>query len=264
MTIRININADMAEGFGDYDIGNDTALLEIVKTANIACGMHGGDPGIMREVAQRAAEKGMSIGAHPGFDDLWGFGRRQIDMKVDDLEYLVAYQIGAMQAMASYANLEVSHVKAHGALNNMACVRADYADAIARAVKAVDASLIHLVMPGTEMERATQDIGLSLAREAFVDRTYEDDGTLTPRKIEGSVIRDADVAAERVVKMVTEQAIIARSGKKLDISFDSLCVHGDEAGAVEVARRSRRALEVADVEIVPLPQMLGSVRINPE
>ncbi|MGI9355504.1 MAG: LamB/YcsF family protein [Rhizobiaceae bacterium] len=256
MKLCININADMAEGFGDYDIGNDYALLDIVKTANIACGKHGGDPGIMREAALRAAERGVSIGAHPGFDDLWGFGRRQIDMKADDLEYLVAYQIGAMQAMASYANLEVSHVKAHGALNNMACIRVDYADAIARAVKAVDASLIHLVMPGTEMERATQDVDLPLAREAFVDRTYEDDGTLTPRKIEGSVIHDADVAAERVVKMVTEQTITARSGKKLDIAFDSLCVHGDEASAVQVARRSRDALEAAGVEIVPLPQML--------
>lgn len=256
MTNRININADMAEGFGDYDIGHDTALLNIVKTANIACGKHGGDPGIMREVAQRAADKGVSIGAHPGFDDLWGFGRRQIDMKADDLEYLVAYQIGAIQAMASYANLEVSHVKAHGALNNMACVRADYADAIARAVKAVDASLIHLVMPGTEMERATQDLSLPLAREAFVDRTYEDDGTLTPRRIEGSVIRDADLAAERAVKMVTEHAITARSGKRLEIRFDSLCVHGDEASAVEVARRCRAALEAAGIQIVTLPEML--------
>ena len=258
MTIRININADMAEGFGDYDIGNDTALLDIVKSANIACGKHGGDPGIMRAVAERAAEKGVSIGAHPGFDDLWGFGRRQIDMKADDLEYLVAYQIGAMQAMAAHAGTCVTHVKAHGALNNMACVRADYADAIARAVKAVDNTLIHLVMPGTEMERATRELDLPLAREAFVDRTYEDDGTLTSRKISGSVIRDAQAAAERVVKMVTEQAIIARSGKRLDIAFDSLCVHGDEASAVEVARTSREALEAAGVEIVTLPEMLDA------
>ncbi len=258
MTLRININADMAEGFGDYDIGNDTALLDIVKSANIACGMHGGDPGIMRSVAERAAEKGVSIGAHPGFNDLWGFGRRQIDMKAGDLEYLVAYQIGAMQAMAAHAETVVTHVKAHGALNNMACVRADYADAIARAVKAVDDTLIHLVMPGTELERATLDLDLPLAREAFVDRTYEDDGTLTPRKIEGSVIRDADLAAKRVVDMVRKKTITARSGKELSITFDSLCVHGDEPSAVDVARKSRDALEAAGVEIVTLPEMLNA------
>ena len=184
MAPRININADMAEGFGPYDIGADETLLGVVKSANIACGMHGGDPGIMRRVAAAARARGVSIGAHPGFNDLWGFGRRQIEMSPEALEHLVAYQIGAMQAMAAHAGAEVTHVKAHGALNNMGCVRPDYAMAIARAVKAVDASLIHLVMPGTEMERATRDLGLRIGREAFVDRTYEDDGTLTPRRIE--------------------------------------------------------------------------------
>lgn len=255
--MRLNINADMAEGFGAWDIGSDDELLGIVKSANIACGMHGGDPGIMRRVARQAAERGVSIGAHPGFNDLWGFGRRQIDMGIQELEYLVAYQIGAMQAMAAHAGTRVTHVKAHGALNNMGSVRADYAMAIARAVKAVDASLIHLVMPGTEMERATLELGLPLAREAFVDRTYEDDWTLTPRKIEGSVIRDPAVAAARVVRMATDGVIVSRTGTELPIAFESLCVHGDEHTSVAVAKAARAALEAAEVEIVTLPEMLA-------
>ncbi len=255
--MRININADMGEGFGDYDIGDDASLLDIVKTANVACGKHAGDPGIMRRVAALAATKDVSIGAHPGFDDLWGFGRRKIEMKPDDLEHLVAYQIGAMQAMAAHAGTKITHVKAHGALNNMACVRADYATAIARAVQAVDASLIHLVLPGTELERATLDLGLPIAREAFVDRTYEEDGTLTPRSMDGSVIKDPKLAADRVVGMVRDQAVTTRTGKTIPLPCDSLCVHGDEPTSVAVAKAARDALIEAGVKIVPLPAMIG-------
>ncbi|MEM6678392.1 MAG: 5-oxoprolinase subunit PxpA [Pseudomonadota bacterium] len=255
--MRININADMAEGFGPYDIGDDTALLGIIKSANIACGMHGGDPSVMHRVILAAAEAGVSLGAHPGFNDLWGFGRRQIRMKPVELEHLVAYQIGAMLGMAAYAGVPVTHVKAHGALNNMACVERDYADAIMAAQKTVAPDLIALVMPGTEMERAAAEAGLAIGREAFVDRTYEDDGTLTPRSIPGSVIKDPSVAAERVVRMVQEETIISRHGTPLPIGFDSLCVHGDEPTSVAVAQAARAALEGAGVEIVTLPAMLG-------
>ncbi|MEO0823157.1 MAG: 5-oxoprolinase subunit PxpA [Pseudomonadota bacterium] len=254
---RININADMGEGFGAYDIGDDLALLDIVQSANVACGMHGGDAGVMRRVILAAEEKGVSVGAHPGFDDLWGFGRRQIRMNTDELEYLVAYQIGAMLGMAAYSGLAVTHVKAHGALNNMGCTDAGYALAIARAAKTVEPRLINLVMPGTEMERAARELGLPVAREAFVDRTYEEDGTLTPRSVPGSVIRDADVAAERVVRMVVDGVIPSRLGSELEIGFDSLCVHGDEPTSVAVARAARAALEQAGVALVPLPQMMG-------
>ncbi|MBI1383463.1 MAG: 5-oxoprolinase subunit PxpA [Rhizobiales bacterium] len=256
MSDRININADMAEGFGAYDIGDDDALLDIVRTANVACGFHGGDAATMRRVAIAAAAKGVSIGAHPGFDDLWGFGRRQIRMNADELEYQCAYQIGAMQAMAHYAGIAVTHVKAHGALNNMACTDRGYAMAIARAVKVVDAGLIHLVMPGTELERVSRELGLVTALEAFVDRTYEDDGTLTPRSMAGSVIRDEAVASARAVRMVTTGEIVARSGKVLRLPFHSLCVHGDEPTAVAVARAVRRGLEAAGVSVVTLPEML--------
>lgn len=256
MGARININADMAEGWGAYDIGDDAALLGIVKTANIACGMHGGDATVMRRVILEAEAKGVSIGAHPGFNDLWGFGRRQIRMKPDELEYLIAYQIGAIMGMERYSGIRITHVKAHGALNNMACAEADYARAIARAVKVVDPGLINLVMPGTEMETATRALDLPLAREAFVDRTYEDNGQLTPRSIPGSVIKDADVAAKRVVEMVTEGVITSRHGTRMEIGFDSLCVHGDEPTSVAVARAARDALEAAGIEIVPLPEMV--------
>ncbi|MEM9761923.1 MAG: 5-oxoprolinase subunit PxpA [Pseudomonadota bacterium] len=257
MATRININADMAEGWGAYDIGDDETLLGIVKSANIACGMHGGDAAVMHRVILAAEKAGVSIGAHPGFNDLWGFGRRQIRMKADELEYLVAYQIGAMLGMAAYSGIAVTHVKAHGALNNMACKDADYAAAIMRAQRTVAPDLIALVMPGTEMEKAARTHGLTVGREAFVDRTYEDDGNLTPRTIPGSVIKDPAVAAERVVKMVQEETIVARSGKPLPIGFDSLCVHGDEPTSVAVAKAARDALEAAGVEIVTLPDMLG-------
>lgn len=259
MTRRININADMGEGFGAYDIGDDAALLEIVKTANIACGKHGGDPGVMRRVAMAAVARGVSIGAHPGFDDLWGFGRRRIRMNADDLEYLVAYQIGAMRAMAVYAGAEITHVKAHGAMNTMAAADPDYARAIARAVKTVAPDLIHLVMPGTELEAATRALDLPLAREAFVDRSYEASGHLTPRGTPGAVLTDPAEAAARAVRMVEEGRLIARTGETLDLRFDSLCVHGDEPTAVAVARAAREALERAGTTIVTLPQMMASV-----
>ncbi|TVQ54007.1 MAG: 5-oxoprolinase subunit PxpA, partial [Rhodobacteraceae bacterium] len=172
MATRININADMGEGFGLYDIGDDTAILGIVSSVNVACGFHAGDPGVMRDVCLRAKALGVSIGAHPGFNDLWGFGRRRIDMNPDDLEYMVAYQIGALKAMAAYAGVDVTHVKPHGALNNMAAEREDYAMAIGRGIRTVDPTLAYLALAGSAMERAAVELDLPLCREAFIDREY--------------------------------------------------------------------------------------------
>src|SRR3954471_18334532 len=154
MTTSINLNADMGEGFGAYPIGNDDGILKIIRSASIACGFHAGDFVTMHNVVQRAKEEGVSIGAHPGFNDLWGFGRRRIDMRPDDLEYITAYQIGALQAIAAYAGTKVTHVKPHGALNNMAAENADYALAMARALKTVDRELIYVALAGSEMEKA--------------------------------------------------------------------------------------------------------------
>lgn len=255
MVSKINLNADMGEGFGAYDIGNDEALLKIIRSANVACGFHGGDPLVMRRLALRAREEGVSVGAHPGFNDLWGFGRRRIDMRPDELEYTVAYQLGALQAMASYAGLEVTHVKPHGALNNMAAEDRDLANAIGRAMKTVDPKLIFVALAGSEMQKAGEELGLRVACEGFADRLYDDDGNLTSRKIEGSVIHDPAVARERVVKMVTEQAVTSRGGKTLPYRIDSICVHGDEPTAVDVARAVREGLEAAGIEVVPLTEM---------
>lgn len=167
MSIFVNLNADMAEGFGAYDIGDDDAILKIIKSANIACGFHAGDPRVMHSVVKRSVEEGVSIGAHPGFNDIWGFGRRQIDMNPSDLEYMVAYQIGALQAMAAYAGAKVTHVKPHGALNNMAAIREDYAMAIARALKVVDRDLIYVALAGSEMERAGADLAFGSRAKDF-------------------------------------------------------------------------------------------------
>ena len=255
MGMVVNLNADMGEGFGVYEIGNDTEILRIIKYASIACGFHAGDPCTMRQVVSQAQEQGVSIGAHPGFNDLWGFGRRKIDMDHQELEYLIAYQIGALQAIAAYAGEKVTHVKPHGALNNMAAVDEEYALAVGRAIKTVDRDLIYVALAGSRMEWEAEKMGLRLAREGFCDRQYDDDGNLTSRKIPGSVIKDPLIATEQVVRMVTEGAIVSRNGRRIPRKVDTLCVHGDEPTAIALAAQVRKGLEAAGVEIVPLTQM---------
>lgn len=251
----INLNADMAEGFGAYDIGDDDAILEIVGSANIACGFHAGDPITMRRVVERARARGVSIGAHPGFNDLWGFGRRRIEMRTDDLENLIAYQIGALQGMASFCGAKVTHVKAHGALNNMAAEDIDYAMAIGRAIKAVNRELVYVALSGSAMERAARQLELPLAREGFCDRQYDDDGNLVSRRLAGAVIKDPDKAVEQVVRMVVDGEIVSRDGKRIKRRVDTLCVHGDEPTAVALAGAVRAGLEAAGVSVVPLTDM---------
>jgi UPF0271 protein len=255
MTRQVNLNADMGESYGAYKMGQDELLLKVVRSASIACGFHAGDPTVMHELVMRARDEGVSIGAHPGFNDLWGFGRRRIDTGLRDLEYMVAYQIGALQAMAQYASLRVTHVKAHGALSNMAAEDIEIALAVARAVKTVDRGLICLAVAGTQLEAAARKLGLPLAREGFCDRSYEDDGNLTPRKIAGAVIADPQAAKENALKMVLDGEIISRSGKRVALCPDSLCVHGDEPNAYAVARAVREGLEAAGVRVVPLSEM---------
>lgn len=255
MAREVNLNADMGEGYGVFAIGDDTALLKIIRSASIACGFHAGDFVTMHEMVVRAVAEGVSIGAHPGFNDLWGFGRRRIDMSPSEVEYMIAYQIGALQGIASYAGTKVTHVKPHGALNNMAAERDDYALAIGRAIKTIDRDIIYVAQAGTKMQTAAESLGLKLAREGFCDRTYEDDGTLTSRKIAGSVLHDPEVVTRRVVDMVLGERIVARSGKSLSLRVDTLCVHGDEPSAVEVARAVRAGLEKAGVRVVPLTEM---------
>ena len=251
----INLNADIAEGWGAYDIGNDAELMRVIKSASVACGFHAGDANTMHRLCMLAKDLGVSVGAHPGFNDLWGFGRRRIQMKPQDLELMVAYQIGALQAVAAYAGLKVTHLKAHGALNNMAAEDAAYAMAIGRAIQAVDRNIIYVALYGTEMQKAAEKLGLPMALEGFPDRRYADDGNLASRAIPGSVLKDPKAAAEQALRMVRDGEIIALNGKRIKVKLHTLCVHGDEATGVAVARAIRQALEAAVISVVPLTDM---------
>jgi UPF0271 protein len=253
--MQINLNADMAEGFGAYEIGDDEGILRFINSANIACGFHAGDPLTMRKVVRLARENGVSVGAHPGFNDLWGFGRRPIQMKSDDLESLVIYQIGALQAMAASEGMRVTHLKPHGALSNMAAVDRAYALAIGKAIMAVDPDLVYVAISGSEMERTGRELGLAVALEGFCDRQYEDDGNLTSRKIPGSVYKSPEPAVAQAMRMVMDKIIVSRSGKEIPCNVHTLCVHGDEPGGVAIASAVRDALTSAGVELVRLDQM---------
>lgn len=255
MTINTNLNADIGEGFGAYDIGDDTALLDIVGSVNIACGFHAGDPGTMHRLVCDATGRGISLGAHPGFNDLWGFGRRRIDMKPADLEYAVAYQIGALQAMTCYCNQAVTHVKPHGALNNMAAEDFDLAMAIGRAIKTVDDTLIYVALSGSEMEKAADKLGLKVAREGFADRQYEADGNLTSRKIAGSVYKDPKIALKQVVRMITSGEIVTRQGTVIERKVDTVCIHGDEPTAVALGASVKKGLEKAGIKLLPMTEL---------
>jgi len=256
MAAKVNLNADIAEGWGAYNIGNDAELMKIIKSASVACGFHAGDANTMLQLCTLAKENGVSVGAHPGFNDLWGFGRRRIQMKPSDLEYMVAYQIGALQAMASYAGLKVTHLKAHGALNNMAAEDEGYALAIGRAIKAVDRDIIYVALSGSQMEKAALKLELRLAREGFPDRKYDDDGNLASRTIPGTVLKDPKAAGESAVRMVRDGEVVSVNGKRVKVRVDTLCVHGDEPTSIVVAGGVRSALEQAGVAVVPLAEMM--------
>lgn len=257
MSRIINLNADMGEGFGPYDIGDDRGMLDAVSSANIACGFHGGDPTVMRRTVKAAAAKGVSIGAHPGFADLQGFGRRRIDMSSAEVENLVAYQIGALCAVADLEGVRVTHVKPHGALSNIAAADESWARAIARAIRAIDKSLIFLAITGSAMERTGRQEGLRVAREGFCDRQYEEDGNLVSRKIEGSVYRDPGPAVRQVLEML-DGRVTARSGKVIACPVDSLCIHGDEPTGTAIAQAVRRELDARGVKVATLPDMVIS------
>jgi UPF0271 protein len=250
MTATVDLNSDMGESFGAYSIGDDRAMLDIVTSANIACGFHGGDPLVMRRAVTLAKEKGIAIGAHPSFLDLWGFGRRQIlGDTPDEVGQFVLYQVGALQAVAAAAGHRVTHVKLHGALANMAQVDDDLADGVARAIRALDRDLAFVVMPGLATERSGARAGLRMAREVYADRAYGEDGNLSPRKKPGAVIHDPAEATKRVLQMLDEKAIRTAGGTRLPVAIDSVSVHSDTPDAVSLARTLRTALERAGFKI---------------
>ncbi len=250
--MKIDLNSDLGEGFGAWDMGNDDAMLSVASSVNIACGFHAGDSDIMFKTAKLAKERGVSIGAHPGYRDLHGFGRRPIPgLTSSEIETMVAYQIGALQAVAALAGHKVTHVKAHGALSNVGCVDDMMARAIAAAIKAVDPKLCFVVLPNSALARAGEAAGLKLIHEVFADRAYEDDAQLVARSKRGAVLHDADKIAHRVVRMVQDSAIVAASGKIIKVKIDTVCIHGDTPGAVDIARAVRAELNGNGIDVAP-------------
>lgn len=243
MRPSIDLNADLGEGFGAWRMGDDDAMLGIVTSANVACGFHAGDPQIMAGVFALARAKGVAVGAHVAFPDLAGFGRRPLPLSADEIRNIVAYQLGAALALAQQAGHRVTYVKAHGALANLAEVEPAVADAVAQATRAAAPSLTLLAIALSEQIPAAARAGLAVAHEIFADRAYRDDGRLQPRGEAGAVIDDPAQACARVRAMLEAGALITASGRRLATPIDSICVHGDTAQAVAMARDLRRALE---------------------
>lgn len=248
----VDLNSDMGEGYGPWPMGDDAALLDIVTSANVACGFHAGDPDVMARTMRLAVEKGVGIGAHPGFPDLQGFGRRRMDLAPATLANIVRYQVGAAAAIAGSVGGRLRHLKLHGALANMAAEDEAMARVCYEAALGVQPDLVVMVLAATEQERAAKALGCAVAHEIFADRAYEDDATLVDRRKPGAVIHDPARAAERMVAMVKAGAIIAESGKHIPTRIDTICLHGDSAEAVDIARSVRAALEGAGVTLAPL------------
>jgi UPF0271 protein len=251
-SISIDINCDMGESFGPWPMGTDALVLPFITSANIACGAHAGDPSVMRRTVRLAREHGVSVGAHPGFPDLQGFGRREMRIPPSEVEDSVLAQIGALDAIARAEGVRLRHVKAHGALYNMAARDRSLADAVARAIRAFDPSLIMLGLPGSALIDAGEAAGLTVAREGFADRSYEPDGSLTPRSREGAVLHAAEVVAERAVRLVAEGRAVTSGKTTIALRVDTICVHGDTPGAATLASRVRQALAAAGVDVRPM------------
>ncbi len=249
MAGTVDLNADMGESFGAWTMGDDAALLDVVSSANIACGFHAGDPDVMAATMGGAVAKGVGIGAHPGFPDLQGFGRRRMHVPHATLANMVRYQLGAAQAMAAACGGQVRHLKLHGALSNMACVDHAMARACYEAALDVDPDIIIMVLAATAMEEVVRELGCAWAGEIFADRAYNDDATLVDRSLPGAVLHDPEVAGPRILKMVQEGAIITESGKRIPTAIDTICLHGDTPSAVAMARAVRTCLTEGGVAV---------------
>ncbi|GGK02000.1 LamB/YcsF family protein [Pseudomonas matsuisoli] len=253
---NIDLNSDLGESFGQWRMGDDAAMLDVVTSANVACGFHAGDPaGILRTV-KAAAAKGVAIGAHVAYPDLVGFGRRNLDIADDELTADVIYQIGALQALAQSAGARVTYVKPHGALYNTIAHDRRQAQAVIEALKALDSSLVLVCLAGSPLIGWAREAGLTCVAEAFADRAYTPEGTLVSRKLPGAVLHDATQVGERMLRLVREGVIEAIDGSLARIEADSICVHGDSPGAVEMARALRQHLENAGV----MPKAFTEIR----
>ncbi len=254
--MKIDLNCDMGESFGHYHLGDDAAMLRLISSANIACGLHAGDPLVMRETVALAVAHRVAIGAHPGYPDLQGFGRRTMQLAPAELEAFLIYQLGALAGFAQTLGARLTHVKPHGALYNQAAGDHDIAAAIARAIAIFDSQLILVTLPESALRLAALGSGLRVAVEGFADRAYLANGTLAPRNRPGAVIHDPDIAVARAVRMVTRGEVETIEGALIPLRVDTLCIHGDTPGATRVASRLRSALKKAHVTIAPLHEVL--------
>jgi UPF0271 protein len=242
----------MGESFGAWKMGHDDDVLPLVTSANIACGFHAGDPAVMRKTAQTALKNGVALGAHPGLPDLVGFGRRNIDITPQDAYDMVVVQVGAMAAVAASQGARLNHVKAHGNLYNMAVKNVELARALAQAVYDVDPGLIFFGLASNPMVDVARDIGLKVAEEVFADRTYQSDGSLTPRSRPEAMIVDSRLSIQQVLRMVREKKVRSVQGEDVGVNADTLCIHGDQPGAVDFAKAIRAALQAEGIEVKAL------------
>lgn len=252
---QVDLNCDLGESFGAYKIGMDEQVIPLISSANIACGFHASDPVVMDKTVSMAAAQNIGIGAHPGFPDLQGFGRREMKLSPSEVRALLIYQTGALMAFAKAAGMELQHVKPHGALYNMAGKDESLALAVCEGIRTVDDKLILLGQPGSMMEKAAGKLGLSFAKEVFADRAYEEDGSLVARSKPGAMIEDEQEAVERVIRMVKEGKVRTITGKDISIQADSICVHGDGPKALKFVERIREALKAEKIEIKPLREI---------
>lgn len=252
MSLTLDLNCDMGESFGAWAMGNDTAIMPFVSSANIACGYHAGDPATMRETVACAIAHGVAIGAHPGLPDLQGFGRRFMQITEQQAYDMTVVQIGTLAAVAASQGARLNHVKAHGMLYNMAVKDRALARGLARAVHDVDKSLVFFGLAGSVMIEEAQALGLRTANEVFGDRSYQADGSLTARNQPGAMITDVNKSIEQVLRMVQERTIIVQDGTRVSVQADTLCLHGDQPDAVEFAKAIRKALKEANIAIKAL------------
>ncbi|AZV43899.1 5-oxoprolinase subunit PxpA [Peribacillus asahii] len=245
----VDLNCDLGESFGAYQIGNDEEILDYVTSVNVACGFHAGDPTVMRKTVQLALEKQVKIGAHPGLQDLMGFGRRNINISSQEAYDIVVYQIGALNGFLQSEGGRMQHVKPHGALYNMAARNKDLSMAIAEAVYKVNPELVLFGLSGSELVRAGQAIGLQTASEVFADRTYQQDGSLTSRNEKNALIENDDDAVAQVIRMVKEGKVLSQQGTDVTLKADTICIHGDGAHALSFAQHVKKSLELSEITI---------------
>ena len=253
---RVDLNSDLGESFGRYTLGSDDKIIPLISSANVACGFHASDPLVMEKTVAMAAEAGVRVGAHPGFPDLMGFGRRNMSITPEEAKAYTLYQLGALDAFCRARGVKMQHVKPHGAFYNMAAKDYKLSRAICEAVRAFDDSLIVLALSGGETAKAAADLGLRVALEVFADRAYEEDGSLVDRRKEGAMITDENEAIARVVRMIKERKVQAITGKDIPIRADSVCVHGDGAKALAFVEKIRATLAAEDVDVLPLNKIV--------